>query len=141
MKLMGSGLSWFRIDYMLPLLVNTKLLLLCVFTTFDTRIRKVTLGTYLTFNTKMGLNSGNFCLKTLSFLVTRLSCFKSIRFYVEFIVPEARVTNFHLCASPFLLFRIERYPYSAAVSKQTQQREFVSLSCPVVSVSAHTDGR
>jgi hypothetical protein len=49
MELMGSGLSWLMIDDVLPFSVKTKLLLLFVFTTFDTRIRKVTRGNYLNF--------------------------------------------------------------------------------------------
>jgi len=58
MKLMGSGLSWFRIDDVLPFSVNTKLLLLFVFTTFETPIRR---------------------LEDAVILVTHLSCLKSIR--------------------------------------------------------------
>lgn len=141
MKLMGSELSCFRIDDVLPFSVNTKLLLLFVFTTFETPIRRVARGNYLAFWHYNGLEQWKFLLENAVILVTHLSCLKSIRSCIELIVREARVTNFQLCASPFLLFRIERYPCSAAVSKQIQQRGFVSLSCPVVSVSAHTDGR
>jgi len=92
------------------------------------------------FNTN-GLEQQKFLLENAIILVTHLSCLKSICSCIEFIIREARVTNFQLCSSLFLLFRIERYPCSAAVSKQTEQREFISLSYPVVSVSAHTGGR
>jgi hypothetical protein len=65
MKLMGSGLSCFRIDEVLPFSVNTELLLLFVFTNFETPTHRVARGNYLTFKHYNGLEQWKFLLENI----------------------------------------------------------------------------